>query len=96
MAPWTSSIAVSSSILTLYALTQSYPFLEQALSLAGTFWMYSGVSLVMASVSIFFLPETNGKSPREILAHFVQDHKRNMTRVEPVVQSASDKKSQVL
>lgn len=40
------------------------------LTLPGTFWMYSGVSLVGAAILYFILPETEGRSLVDIEEHF--------------------------
>ncbi len=64
------SLSVSASLLTLYALTQAYPFLLSALTLEGTFCLYAAVSLAMAVVAAAFLPETNRREARDVLREF--------------------------
>ena len=70
MAPVVSGLSVCASILTLYAFTLAYPFLEAALSLSGTFCLYAVLSFVLAAVTAAFLPETNNMSSTEVLQYF--------------------------
>ena len=44
--------------------------LQTLVGMAGTFWIYSVVSVISAVFVMIFLPETKGKTLEEIEAHF--------------------------
>jgi hypothetical protein len=44
--------------------------LVRGLTLAGTFWVYVGVSIVATIIFFFTLPETEGRTLLEINMHF--------------------------
>jgi len=70
VSPLTTSISVSASLLSLTVLSTAHPFMAAAFGTSSTFAGYGMLSLLMASIAIFFLPETNG-IPRDIvLSHF--------------------------
>ncbi|MBN1480573.1 sugar porter family MFS transporter [candidate division KSB1 bacterium] len=62
--------AVSIAVFSLWAasliLTYSFPFLNNSLGTAGTYWLYAGICLVGFIVIFKKLPETKGKSLEEI------------------------------
>lgn len=60
------SVAVASLWASSFVLTYSFPVLMRLLSLAGTFFLYSGVCLVGAVLIYAFVPETKGKSLEEL------------------------------
>ncbi|XP_017475702.1 PREDICTED: facilitated trehalose transporter Tret1 isoform X2 [Rhagoletis zephyria] len=51
-----------------------------ALTLPGTFWLYSAVALTGALVLYFTLPETEGRTLHEIEAHFSKKSDTNLFR----------------
>ena len=56
--------------ITLFSVIQSYPYLTSALTTPGTYVLYGIISLLMAGVTAVYLPETNGKTSKEVLRHF--------------------------
>ena len=42
------------------------PTLFEILGIYGTFWMYSGIAIVVAVLSYLYMPETGGMSLEEI------------------------------
>lgn len=62
--------AVSIAVFSLWAasliLTYSFPFLNNRLGTAGTYWLYAGICFVGFTVIFKKLPETKGKSLEEI------------------------------
>ena len=62
------SLAVGALWVACFLLTYTFPFLNQALGAAGTFWIYGGIC-ALGFVFVFFkLPETKGKSLEELEA----------------------------
>lgn len=49
---------------------KSFFFLQEQLTLPGTFWLYGAVALSGTVVMYFYLPETEGHALHEILEHF--------------------------
>ncbi|TWU37251.1 sugar porter family MFS transporter [Novipirellula artificiosorum] len=60
------AVSVFSLWLACTALTFSYPLLNQALGVHGTFWLYGAVCLLGFFVIFWKLPETKGKSLEQI------------------------------
>ncbi|KAL0861083.1 hypothetical protein ABMA27_009590 [Loxostege sticticalis] len=58
-----SCIALS---LGIFAVTKSYAALVSSLGFPGTFWMFSGISLVLSVFILYCVPETKGKMFDEI------------------------------
>ena len=52
--------------ISLFISTKMVPTLFEILGIYGTFWMYSGIAIVVAVLSYFFMPETGGMSLEEI------------------------------
>ncbi|XP_052133034.1 facilitated trehalose transporter Tret1-like [Frankliniella occidentalis] len=53
-----------------FSANKSFFFLQEHLTLPGTFWLYGAVALSGTVVMYFFLPETEGHHLHEILEHF--------------------------
>ncbi|KAJ1522869.1 hypothetical protein ONE63_002013 [Megalurothrips usitatus] len=56
-----------------FTANKSFFFLQEQLSLPGTFWLYGVVALSGTAVMYFYLPETEGHPLHEILEHFNGD-----------------------
>ena len=52
--------------ISLFISTKMVPTLFEILGIYGTFWMYSGIAIVVSVFSYFFMPETGGMSLEEI------------------------------
>ncbi len=50
-----------------------FPTLYMNIGFHGTFWIYAGVSLFGGLFGYIFIPETKGKSLKEIETHFKKD-----------------------
>jgi hypothetical protein len=64
-------IAVFTAYLTLFALIQSFPFLETSMTLQGTYWMFASVCALNAVVAATLLPRTLGRTSKEISQDFL-------------------------
>ncbi|XP_046742994.1 facilitated trehalose transporter Tret1-like [Diprion similis] len=53
-----------------FVVNKVYLYMKEGMTLAGTFWFYSGVGLVGGIVIYFILPETEGRTLREIEEHY--------------------------
>ncbi|WP_254063547.1 sugar porter family MFS transporter [Granulicella sp. S190] len=62
------SAAVSALWIASFALTYSFPFINQALGSSGTFFTYGAVCLAGGVLVFFFVPETKGRTLEEIEA----------------------------
>jgi SP family sugar porter-like MFS transporter len=60
------SVAVFSLWLASLILTYTFPFLNNALGTAGTYWLYAGICFIGFVVILKKLPETKGKSLEDI------------------------------
>lgn len=60
------SVSVSALWIACFVLTYTFPYLNEGLGAAGTFWVYAGICLVGFWFIKKRLPETKGKSLEEI------------------------------
>jgi len=60
------SVATFSLWSACFVLTYTFPWLNQMLKTAGTFWLYSGICLIGYFLIRTWLPETKGKSLERI------------------------------
>lgn len=64
------SVGVSASVASLWAssflLTYSFPLLMRLASMAGTFFLYSGVCFLGGALVYAFIPETKGRTLEEL------------------------------
>jgi len=60
------SVSVSALWIACFVLTYTFPYLNQGLGAAGTFWVYAAICLVGFWFIKKRLPETKGKSLEEI------------------------------
>ena len=60
------SIAVSALWVASFALTFTFPLLNQLLKTAGTFWLYSAICLAGLLFILLRVPETKGKTLEQI------------------------------
>lgn len=71
------SLGVSASVAALwsasFALTYTFPFLNRAVTTAGTFLVYGGICFLGSIFVYFFVPETKGKSLEQIEAAMTSD-----------------------
>ncbi|XP_067045658.1 solute carrier family 2, facilitated glucose transporter member 8-like [Acropora muricata] len=65
-----SSLATLSNWLLAFVVTKTYSSLALKLTIQGTFWFYSGCSLLGFVFVFFVMPETKGKTLEEIEAMF--------------------------
>ncbi|XP_015755068.1 PREDICTED: solute carrier family 2, facilitated glucose transporter member 8-like [Acropora digitifera] len=65
-----SSLATLSNWLLAFVITKTYNSLVSGLTIQGTFWFYSGFSLLGFVFVFFVVPETKGKTLEEIEAMF--------------------------
>ena len=65
-----SSLATLSNWLLAFVVTKTYSSLASGLTIQGTFWFYSGCSLLGFVFVFFVMPETKGKTLEEIEAMF--------------------------
>jgi MFS family permease len=60
------SVAVSALWIASFALTFTFPLLNQLLKTAGTFWLYSVICLAGLVFILLRVPETKGKTLEQI------------------------------
>lgn len=63
-------IVSSFGYLCTFIVNKVFLYMVGGISLAGTFWFYSAAGLIGALVIYFTLPETEGRTLREIEEHF--------------------------
>lgn len=61
-----SSLSASWCWLISFILTKYFDSLSESIGQAGSFWMFSAFNAVAVVVTVLFVPETKGKSPKEI------------------------------
>jgi MFS transporter, SP family, xylose:H+ symportor len=66
------SAAVSALWISSFALTYSFPFINQTLGSSGTFFTYGMICLAGALFVLAFVPETKGRTLEEIEAQTMQ------------------------
>lgn len=57
-----------------FIITKTFQNLTDLITSAGTFWMFSCFCAINVIFTIFFVPETKGKTLEEIQAHFKGSH----------------------
>jgi len=60
------SIAVSALWIACFAVTFTFPLLNRAMGLTGTFWLFAAICFAGFVFVLKFVPETKGKSLEEI------------------------------
>lgn len=60
------ALAGTTNWLLAFLITKTFNSLRLSLGSGGTFWLFSGLTLVGALFVFFFLPETKGRSLQEI------------------------------
>ncbi|XP_076127106.1 solute carrier family 2, facilitated glucose transporter member 8 [Alosa pseudoharengus] len=65
-----SSMCVLTNWGSAFIVTKTFHNLMDVLTSAGTFWLFSGMCALNVFFTIFFVPETKGKSLEQIQAHF--------------------------
>ena len=58
-----------------FLVVKFFPQMKEALKAQGVFWFYAGFSLLSFLFTLFFVPETKGKTLEEIEKHFQQKKK---------------------
>lgn len=59
-------LQLSIFILTAFVITLTFKSLTDNLGTAGTFWLFSGLSILGTVFVFFIIPETKGKTLNEI------------------------------
>ncbi|KAI9259355.1 general substrate transporter [Sporodiniella umbellata] len=54
-------------------ITTAFLSMTEAMTVAGTFWFYAGLSIVLWCILYRLMPETSGKSLEEIHQHFLKN-----------------------
>lgn len=67
------SVAVTSLWIACFILTYTFPFLNNKLGSAGTFWLYAAICVGGFTFILLKLPETKGKSLEEIERQLVKE-----------------------
>ncbi|XP_026858728.2 solute carrier family 2, facilitated glucose transporter member 8 [Electrophorus electricus] len=65
-----SAVCVLTNWTCAFIVTKTFQNLMDLITSAGTFWMFSGLCALNVIFTIFFVPETKGKTLEEIQAHF--------------------------
>ncbi|XP_063051107.1 solute carrier family 2, facilitated glucose transporter member 8 [Engraulis encrasicolus] len=65
-----SSLCVLTNWAAAFIVTKTFHNLMEVLTSAGTFWLFSCLCALNIFFTIFFVPETKGKSLEQIQAHF--------------------------
>lgn len=68
-----SSLGAFTNRFLAFVVSLTFVDIQEAIGEAGTFWMFGGFCLLGVFFTIFFLPETKGKSPEQIAAFFGND-----------------------
>lgn len=61
------SIAVSALWIACFALTYTFPILNEALGPANTFWLYAAICFIGFAFVFVAVPETKGKTLEQIV-----------------------------
>jgi facilitated trehalose transporter len=87
-----SSIAGSMNLGTMFIVLKTYHYLKNSIGEDGTFWLYSSVCLCSCFFVYFLVPETKGKSLKEIeeIFELTQESKRNSNKNNGVQQHTSE------
>jgi len=64
------SMATLGNWSSAFIVTKTFIYIQNGLTRAGAFWMFSGLCICGVLFSFFLLPETKDKSPEEIQAFF--------------------------
>lgn len=67
-----SSVVAFTNRLMSFIVTKTFFDLQTGLTIAGAFWFYSGCCCLGAVSTLFFMPETRGKSQIEIQKCFIK------------------------
>ena len=62
--------------ISAFVVTKTFVDLERAITTAGAFWFYGCVCAIGVLFGILILPETKGKTPEQIQAHFLRIWKK--------------------
>ena len=68
------AIISSFNLLMTLMVLKLFPTIHIALGFHGLFWIYAVVSLLGSTFSFIFIPETKGKSLKEIESHFSREN----------------------
>lgn len=66
----TNSLSVGFTSIISFIALWSFPLLEETLTRQGTFWLYAAISMLGFFFIAIFVPETKGKTEKEIQAYF--------------------------
>lgn len=75
----TSGITVFMAFTTIFLVVKLFPMMTLLLGLPGTFWLFGAVCVLTAIFTVFFLPETSGKTMAQIQAMFQKGQGENDT-----------------
>lgn len=71
-----SALCVLTNWTCAFIVTKTFQNLMDAITSAGTFWMFSGLCALNVIFTALFVPETKGKTLEEIQARFKGTHRR--------------------
>ncbi|ODM94284.1 Facilitated trehalose transporter Tret1 [Orchesella cincta] len=63
-------LGIAYSWFCVFLVTKSFPLLRHEINIYGIFWMYAGIAFIGLIFVALFVPETKGKSIREIREYF--------------------------
>jgi hypothetical protein len=63
-------VAVGVNWLCVFIVAKTFPGIIHTLKAHGAFWMYGTFSCISFLVTVFYVPETKGKSEQEIMSFF--------------------------
>ena len=76
-----SGLLIAVACLSVFAPVLTYDYFVKAISLGGTFIIYSGTTAVLLVLVATFLPETKGINEVQIQGLF-RDNKENLTKAD--------------
>jgi hypothetical protein len=68
------AIVSSFNLLMTLLVLKFFPNITTAFGFHGLFWIYAVISLFGSTFSFFFIPETKGKSLKDIESHFSREN----------------------
>ncbi len=83
-----SGVTIGLANLEMFLVVKTFPNMNHAMGGShGTFWLYGGICFVAVIFTLFYVPETKGKTLQEIEGYF--GHKENLHVTPYVTPSAT-------